>query len=262
MKSFNENITDFCSKKNNRLCIGLDIDNEKLSNQSIDYMRDFIFDIIDNTIDHCPIYKINFAFYEKHGSKGYEILEKIPEFINCRAITIADAKRGDIGNSSKYYSNAILNSLGYDSITVSPYMGTDSIEPFIQNEDKGIFILCLTSNIGSNDFQHLISNSLPLYKHVAKKANSMNINNNIGIVVGATNSKYLKEINEICANIPWLMPGVGFQGGNLEDSINIEGKKGLSIINVSRGIIFAGDGSINDIRKSSLNYTKLIRDLL
>ena len=179
MKSFNENIKNHCLQKNNRLCIGLDVDNEKLSNQSIRYMRDFIFDIIENTIDHCPIYKINFAFYEKHGSKGYEILEKIPEFINNRAITIADAKRGDIGNSSKYYSKAILDSLGYDSITISPYMGEDSIAPFTQNLSKGIFILCLTSNSGSNDFQHLVSNNLPLYKHVAKKANSMNLNNNI-----------------------------------------------------------------------------------
>ena len=113
MQSFNKNIIQFCKEKNNRLCIGLDVDNNKLSNSSIDYMRDFIFDIIDSTIYHCPIYKINFAFYEKHGSKGYEILEKIPDFINNRAITIADAKRGDIGNSSKYYSNAILDLLGY-----------------------------------------------------------------------------------------------------------------------------------------------------
>ena len=262
MKSFNENIKNHCLQKNNRLCIGLDVDNEKLSNQSIGYMRDFIFDIIENTIDHCPIYKINFAFYEKHGSKGYEILEKIPDFINNRAITIADAKRGDIGNSSKYYSKAILDSLGYDSITISPYMGEDSIAPFTQNLSKGIFILCLTSNSGSNDFQHLVSNNLPLYKHVAKKANSMNLNNNIGIVVGATNSKYLKEINEICPSIPWLMPGVGFQGGSLNDSIKIEADSGLSIINVSRGVISAGDGSIIEIRKSSLNYTKLIRELL
>ena len=232
--SFNQKLKNICLEKNNRLCIGLDIDNEKLSNNSLDFMQEFIKDIISATIDLCPVYKINFAFYEKHGSKGYEILEKIPDFINGRAITIADAKRGDIGNSSKYYSKAILNLLGYDSITISPYMGEDSIEPFTQNENKGIFILCLTSNSGSNDFQHLISNNLPLYKHVAKKAKNMNVNNNIGIVVGATNNEYLKEINEICPSMPWLMPGVGFQGGSLENSIRIEGQKGLSIINVSR----------------------------
>ena len=102
MKNFNEIIKENCLKKNNRLCIGLDLDNNKLSNNNIDYMEEFIYDIIESTIDHCPIYKINFAFYEKHGSKGYKILEKIPEVINNRAITIADAKRGDIGNSSKY----------------------------------------------------------------------------------------------------------------------------------------------------------------
>ena len=262
MQSFNKNIIQFCKEKNNRLCIGLDVDNNKLSNSSIDYMRDFIFDIIDSTIDHCPIYKINFAFYEKHGSKGYEILEKIPDFINNRAITIADAKRGDIGNSSKYYSNAILDLLGYDSITISRYMGEDSIDPFIQNPKKGAFILCLTSNRGSNDFQHLISNNLPLYKYVATKAKEMNINEHIGIVVGATNSAYLKEINKICPALPWLMPGVGFQGGSLKDSINIEGENGLSIINVSRCIIFAVNGTIDDIRNSSLKYTKQIREIL
>ena len=263
MQSFNKNIIEFCLKKNNRLCIGLDIDNEKLSNQSVDYMRDFIFDIIDSTIDHCPIYKINFAFYEKHGSKGYEILEKIPDFINGRAITIADAKRGDIGNSSKYYSNAILNLLGYDSMTISPYMGEDSIEPFIQNENKGIFILCLTSNSGSSNFQKKKIGDKELYLHVSELAVTMNVNNNIGLVVGATQNNQMEFIKNYSADLPWLIPGVGFQGGSLEDSIIIGSKNNSTpIINISRGIIYAGNGTIDDIRIATEDYTKKIRNIL
>ena len=262
MKNFNQIIKETCLNKNNRLCIGLDLDNNKLSDNSISYMEEFIYDIIEATIDHCPIYKINFAFYEKHGSKGYKILEKIPEIVNNRAITIADAKRGDIGNSSKYYAHAIFKKLGYDSITVSPYMGQDSIEPFMQYKDKGVFILCLTSNKGSNDFQQLKCHDLELYKHVGLIANKSNNNNNVGIVVGATNSSFLGEIKNICGDIPWLMPGVGFQGGSLSDSIKIEGESGLSIINVSRDIIYNGDGNLEDIRTSSLKYTEKIRELL
>ena len=262
MTSFNNIIKEKCFHKNNRLCIGLDLDDNKLAVNSITYMEGFIKDIIESTIDHCPIYKINFAFYEKHGAKGFSILEKIPEFINNRAITIADAKRGDIGNSSKFYAEAILNSLGYDSITVSPYMGLDSVKPFMCYVNKGVFVLCLTSNEGSSDFQQLRINGVNLYKKVAIMANKCNVDNNIGIVVGATNSNHLNEIKKISSDIPWLMPGIGFQGGKLDESISIEGKNGLSIINVSRGILYSGNGTIEDIRTSSLEYTKKIRELL
>ena len=262
MIKFNKKMKDLCIAKNNRLCIGLDIDNEKLPNQSIDYMKGFILDIIEATVDICPIYKINFSFYEKLGSKGYNLLEFIPEMINNRAITIADSKRGDIGNSSKYYAKAVFETLAYDSITVNPYMGGDSLRPFIEYNDKGIFILCLTSNIGSSDFQKLQYNGKALYEHVAMKAESLNENENIGIVLGASNSDYFKQIKNITKKLPWLMPGVGFQGGNLSDSIKIEGDNGLSIINVSRGIIYAGNGSIDEIRKSAMEYTKKIREII
>ena len=132
----------------------------------------------------------------------------------------------------------------------------------MQYKNKGVFVLCLTSNPGSNDFQQLMFEGMELYKHVGLLVNKNKINNNVGIVVGATNSQFLNEIKNICNDIPWLMPGVGFQGGNLSNSIKIEGEKGLSIINVSRGIIYNGDGSIEDIRKNSLKYTEAIRKLL
>ena len=220
--SFNKILKNKCLTKNNRLCIGLDIDNQKLKNTSLDYMQNFIKDIIDATIDICPVYKINFSFYEKHGSKGFSIIEELCKHIDNKAITIADAKRGDIGNSSKYYAQAIFNHFNFDSVTVSPYMGMDSIEPFSKfDKNKGVFILALTSNPGSENFQKKLIKQKELYKHVIELSNEMNLNKNIGIVVGATNIDYLKDIDKISNSLPWLMPGIGFQGGNLEKSVSI-----------------------------------------
>lgn len=260
--NFNEKIKSKCFEKNNRLCLGLDVDNNLLENNSLDYMNSYIEDIINATIDLCPIYKVNFSFYERYGSKGYKILEKIPEYINNRAISIADAKRGDIGNSSIYYAKSIFDYLGYDSITVSPYMGRDSIEPFINYKDKGVFVLGLTSNIGSNDFQKLNVNNVAVYKFVIKLCNSMNKYNNIGLVIGATNDKDLKDVESVSSPMPWLMPGIGFQGGNLEKSLKIGEENFLSIINVSRGILTNKNKQVEDIKEATLNYTLKIRDLI
>ena len=262
MDTFNNRLLKTCIEKNNRLCLGLDLDNRKLKVDTLSYFEGFIKDIIDTTIDLCPIYKINFAFYERLGKKGYHILDEITQYINGRAITIADAKRGDIGNSSKYYAEAIFNTLNYDSITVSPYMGYDSIQPFC-GYNKGVFILCLTSNSGSENFQNKIINKQKLYLHVAKLASSMNDDDNIGLVVGATKNNQMKEIRKKTKGLPWLIPGVGFQGGSLKDSIQIGSQyKSLPIINVSRGIIYAGGGSLDDIRKATEDYTEKIRNIL
>jgi len=261
--SFNNNLKNECIKKNNRLCIGLDVDNKKLKNTSLGFMKDYIKDIIDSTIDLCPVYKINFAFYERHGSRGFKILEDISKFIGTRAITIADAKRGDIGNSSKHYAEAAFKHFDFDSITVAPYMGIDSIEPFVSfDSSKGVFILALTSNDGSENFQKKHIQNKELYKHVIEMSNNLNNNNNIGIVIGATNTRYLKEVKEVSSQLPWLMPGIGFQGGDLKESIQIGEQSFLSLVNVSRGILYSGKGSINDIRKATENYTEQIRDIL
>ena len=269
MKNFNKKIKEICELKNNRLCLGLDIDNSKLKKTSLEYMQDFIFDIIEATIDLCPIYKINFAFYEKHGSKGYNILEKISEKFNDNTITIADAKRGDIGNSSKFYAESIFEHFNFDSITVSPYMGYDSILPFTLNENKGVFILCLTSNSGSSDIQSLMFNNSYVYENVINIALKINHLNNIGLVVGATKINNLNLIKEKSDNLPWLMPGVGFQGGNLKKSLEVGelNHKGLAIINVSRGILnFNSDsenyGSITNIRNATENFTNQIREII
>ena len=262
MIKFNEKIKKFCKNKNNRLCLGLDIDNRKLENSSIQYMQDYVIDIIENTIDLCPVYKVNFAFYERLGSQGFKILEKINSIINGRSITIADAKRGDIGNSSKFYAEAVFDYLGFDSITVAPYMGFDSIKPFVDYKNNGVFILCLTSNKGSNDFQKKITDDKEIYKHVISMAKKNNCFNNIGLVIGATNDKYLKDIKLLSGDLPWLMPGVGFQGGSLDESISIGDQNGLALINVSRGILNSGNRTIADIRKATEEYTEQIRKFL
>ena len=269
MENFNKKIKKVCKMKNNRLCLGLDIDNSKLKNKSLDYMQSFIFDIIDATVDLCPIYKINFAFYEKHGSKGYNLLEKISEKFDQNTVTIADAKRGDIGNSSKYYAESIFEHFNFDSITVSPYMGYDSILPFTLRKDKGVFILCLTSNSGSADIQNLISNNAYIYEHVVNIALKLNSLDNIGLVVGATKVDNLSLLKSKTEELPWLMPGVGFQGGDLKKSLEIgECKdKGISIINVSRGILCyesknGNYGSITSIRNATENFTSQIREIV
>ena len=263
MHNFNDKLKEICLAKNNRLCIGLDVDNTKLKDDSLSYMKDYIIEIIEHTIDLCPIYKINFSFYERYGSKGFAILEDIVKIVDKRAITIADAKRGDIGNSSKYYAKAIFEHFNFDSVTVSPYMGSDSIKPFIDYADKGIFVLGLTSNQGSLDIQKKnIENGMSVFEHVIKMAVDMNINNNVGLVIGATNDKYLEQIKRISSNLPWLMPGVGFQGGDLKKSITLGDRNGLAIINVSRGILNAGNGDILDIRNAVIDYTEKIRENL
>jgi len=261
--SFNSKLKNACEEKNNRLCIGLDI-NPKIDSDDesriIDYIGSFAKEIIDATIEYCPIYKPNLAFYEKYGYKGVKVLETIVDHINGRAITIADAKRGDIGNTTKRYASAIFEKMGFDSITVSPYMGSDSIKPFIENKEKGAFVLCLTSNKSADDFQFINYNGLTLYQKVAKVAAKLNSNDNIGLVVGATKPEYMESIVDYSQGLNWLIPGIGAQGGDLEKSLLICKKSDkIGIINISRGILSAGNGDINDILNATIKYTNEIR---
>ena len=261
--SFNNRLLDKCNQTNNRLCIGLDIDPDKLPSHVSDLssVEDFTKEIIDSTIDFCPVYKPNFAFYERFGSKGFALLENIVAHIGNRAITIADAKRGDIGNTSKHYAHSIFNQFGFDSVTIAPYMGSDAITPFIEDETKGVFVLCLTSNNSAKDFQFITENNNQLYETVADKTKSLNKNNNLGLVVGATNKEQMSALREK-NSLPWLIPGIGAQGGDLETSIRVGNQNGVGIVNVSRSVIYAGNGSIDEISKSALNYTEQIRSFL
>ena len=260
--SFNSRLRTICEAYNNRLCIGLDLDPERLPKKignDLYNMESFAKEIIDATISFCPVYKPNLAFFERFGSKGYSLMERLVEFINGRSITIADGKRGDIGNTSNQYAISIFEKIGFDAITVSPYMGRDSILPFLENKEKGAFVLCLTSNSSSSDIQFSKMGDDYLYEHIAKLSRELNTRDNVGLVVGATNPEKMEKLRCISKDLSWLIPGIGAQGGDLEASITIGNKMGIGIINISRGILYSGNGSLNDIVKSAKEYTRKIQ---
>jgi len=255
--SYKKRLENVCNQKKSRLCIGLDFDLDTMINlkiKDLNSLNSFILDVIDSTIDICAAYKPNFAFYEKYGSKGFKILENIINQVDGKCITIADAKRGDIGNTSKMYAQSIFEYYNFDAVTISPYMGSDSIKPFLQDKSKGAYILCLTSNPSAKEFQYKFNENSFLYQDVAKLASDLNINDNVGLVVGATNSTKMQSIKKIDSSLTWLIPGIGFQGGDLKESVKISNFNSIGIINVSRGIIYSGNQSIDDIRISAMNY--------
>ena len=226
-------------------------------------LKSFLNEIINSTIDFCPIYKPNFAFFENIDKYGFSLLEHIVEVVNSRAIVIADAKRGDIGNTAKHYASKILDKMGFDAITLSPYMGSDSISPFIKNKYKGAFVLCVTSNKSISDIQLLKHESKYIYEYVLEMSFKLSQKNkNLGLVIGSTNINKLDLEKFAKTNMPILVPGIGAQGGNLEESLKLDKLGNLTIINVSRDIIYYKDGSIESIVESALNYTKQIRKIL
>ena len=263
--SFNQRLEEVCKGKNNYLCIGLDIDPDKFPSgrdTSLDGMETFGKEVIDGTIDFCPAYKPNLAFFERFGSKGYALLERLVDHISGRAIVIADAKRGDIGNTSQQYAKAILETMGCDAITISPYMGREAIEPFIENAEKGSFILAVTSNPGARELQEHGGAADPLYKKVIQLAVELNTDDNIGLVVGATQIEVMEDIRKQSKGMPWLIPGVGSQGGDLETALNISHENGMGIINVSRGILYAGNGSMKAVIQAARDYSDKIRGIV
>tara|TARA_R110002153_G_scaffold119073_3_gene263988 strand:+ start:3017 stop:3832 length:816 start_codon:yes stop_codon:yes gene_type:complete len=237
-------------QKKSFLCIGLDVDLNKIPAHLLT-LEDPIFEfnkaIIDATHHLCVAYKPNTAFYEAYGIKGWQALEKTISYINQKypeIFTIADAKRGDIGNTSTMYAKAFFDDLAFDSVTVAPYMGKDSIEPFLAFKDKHTIMLALTSNEGAFDFQTKKVGEVELYKQVLGTSKSWKNSENLMYVVGATKAEYFKEIRKIVPTSFLLVPGVGAQGGNLQDVC----KYGLSeniglLINSSRGIIYASNAA-------------------
>lgn len=236
-------------KKQSFLCIGLDVDLNKIPKYLlVDSDPIFAFNkaIIDATHHLCVAYKLNTAFYEAYGIKGWQALEKTINYLNKNhpeIFTIADAKRGDIGNTSTMYAKAFFDDLGFDSVTVAPYMGKDSVEPFLAFKDKHTILLALTSNQGAFDFQTLSVNNNQLYKEVLKVSKSWENSENLMYVVGATKAEYLTEIRQIIPNSFLLVPGVGAQGGNLQEvcKYGMTDTIGL-LINSSRGVIYASQG--------------------
>jgi len=232
-------------KKRSYLCVGLDTDLNKIPKHLLseaDPVFSFNKIVIDATKDLCIAYKPNLAFYEALGPKGLESLQKTIEYIPDEIFTIADAKRGDIGNTSLMYAKAFYDELNFDAITLSPYMGEDSISPYLQYNDKWVILLALTSNKGSSDFQKLMIDDKPLYDHVMYKSASWGSSDQIMYVVGATQPDSLKIIRENFPDHFLLIPGVGAQGGDLE----VISKNGFNsdcglIVNSSRGIIYGSD---------------------
>ncbi|TBN06436.1 orotidine-5'-phosphate decarboxylase [Hyunsoonleella flava] len=235
-------------KKQSFLCIGLDVDLDKIPQhllQKEDPIFEFNKEIIDATHHLCVAYKPNTAFYEAYGLKGWRALEKTINYLNenhPNIFTIADAKRGDIGNTSTMYAKAFFEDLQFDSVTVAPYMGKDSVEPFLAFEDKHTIMLALTSNIGAFDFQTLSVNNQELYKEVLEVSKTWTNSENLMYVVGATKAEFLAEIRQIVPDSFLLVPGVGAQGGNLQDvcKYGMNDTVGL-LINSSRGIIYASN---------------------
>ena len=236
------------NQKKSFLCVGLDVDLSKIPVHLLkeeDPIFEFNRQIIDATHHLAVAYKPNTAFYEAYGIKGWIALEKTINYINQNypeLFTIADAKRGDIGNTSTMYAKAFFEDLNFDSVTVAPYMGSDSVEPFLAFENKTTILLALTSNKGGLDFQGLKIGNNELYKEVLKTALTWKNSENLMFVVGATKAEYFSEIRKIVPNHFLLVPGVGAQGGNLQDVCKYGLNKDCGLlINSSRGIIYAGN---------------------
>ncbi len=242
-------------QKKSYLCVGLDTDLAKIPSHlqaHPDAVFEFNKQIIDATQDLCVAYKINTAFYEAMGLKGWEAMEKTVQYIPKEQFVIADAKRGDIGNTSSQYAKAFFEALNFDAITVAPYMGEDSVKPFLEFENKWAIVLGLTSNTGSKDFEQLKlaredmnhgGQNEFLYETILKKVSSWGTNENLMFVVGATKASDLEHIRKIIPDHFLLVPGVGFQGGSLKEvsAYGLIKDCGL-LVNASRAIIYASEG--------------------
>ncbi len=235
-------------KKESFLCVGLDADLEKIPSHLLE-LDDPIFEfnrqIIDATKDFCVAYKPNLAFYESLGVKGWESLQKTMDYIPSDIFTIADAKRGDIGNTSRMYAKTFFEYFNFDSVTVAPYMGNDSVSPFLEFRNKWVILLAATSNVGGLDFQYKkIEGGKRVFEEVLKKSLEWGNEENLMYVVGATRAEMLSDVRAIVPDAFLLVPGVGAQGGSLEEVV----KYGMNdtcglLVNSSRGIIYAGLGN-------------------
>ncbi len=240
---FGRKLRETVVRNNSLLCVGLDPDPQHLP-ASVSITQ-FNREIVAATHDLVCAYKPNFAFYEARGIEGMRALEETVSCIPSDIPVIGDAKRGDIGNTAKQYARALYDSFGFDAATISPYLGFDSVEPFIAYAEKGVFLLCRTSNPSAKDFQDLVAEGKPLYEHVALKALEWNAHGNVGLVVGATYIHELARIRELCPGMNLLVPGIGTQGGDIEAAVRrgTDSTGAGIILNVSRAVIFASPNS-------------------
>ena len=261
MTSFLQKLEAACQANRSLLCVGLDPDPRLMPTADI-----FGFNraIIDATRDLVCAYKPNLSFYEAQGLEGLRALGQTVEHIrtvSLGVIIIGDAKRGDIASSSAGYATAIFDQWGFDSVTVNGYLGRDSVEPFLEYDDKGAFVLCRTSNPGAVDFQDIKDKKgVPLYQSVARAVGGWSADGNLGLVVGATYPDELKAVREICPQMPILIPGVGSQAGDLRHAVvngtDAQGRR--AIISASRSIIYASSGP--DFAEAARREASALRD--
>ena len=279
MKPFNLRLSKLIKSKRSHLCVGLDMNPEAMgsSNTTLDELKKHSFKVIDATSDLASAFKPNLAFFERWGSEGFKWLEELMDYFPDDLIIIGDAKRGDIGNTAKQYAYSLFTHFDFDAVTLSPYMGKDSITPFIDNPEKGAFILCRTSNPSAEDLQNQQINikssdqtlnsidEIPnemLFDKTAQLCVEWNKNNNVGIVVGATAPKEISRIRNHAPSLPFLIPGIGAQGGDLTQSMVDGNKNGDALINISRGISFSGDLSSKAIRNAAKDYLSQMREII
>ncbi|MCR4439547.1 MAG: orotidine-5'-phosphate decarboxylase [bacterium] len=263
--NFVQDLQQLAQEKDSLLCVGLDIEQERLPRhlgQGHAAMVDFGRAIIDATADLALAYKLNFAFFEAYGLDGWRALEQLRAAIPSDCLAIADAKRGDIGNTMRMYARAIFATLGFDATTASPYLGRDAVEPLLTDPSHGVFFLCLTSNPGARDFQYFSDGRKRLFEHTAATVASWNSAGNCGLVVGATHSEELAGVRTLAPALPFLIPGIGAQGGDLEMAVlyGTDARGELALFNSSRGIIFKSSGP--DFAEAARSEAQALRDAI
>ncbi len=242
--SFNSRLRQTIATRRSLLCVGLDPEIEKLPAslpRTASGLVQFCCEIIQATAPFAAAFKVNFAFFEALGREGWDALAQVAAALPNDLIKIADAKRGDIGNTARLYAAAVFRELPFDALTANPYLGEDAAAPFLEDETKGAFFLCRTSNPSSASVQLFPKKETPLYLHIAREVMKWNRHDNAGLVVGATQPAELEHLRRECPALPFLIPGVGAQGGDLESAVKVgAGAAGdLALINASRAIIYA-----------------------
>lgn len=263
--TFNDRLNEVCIKRNSLVCVGLDVDIEKIPKYILEKKEPISYfsqAIIDATVEYAAAFKINTAFFEAYGSNGWKAMTEIVNYLPDSVIKIADAKRGDIGNTSKMYAKAFFQELSFDAITVNPYLGCDAIAPFLEDEQKGAFILCHTTNKGAEDFQKFSDGKKTLFELVAEKVQQWNLKNNCGLVVGATYPDEMKRLRSLVPELPFLVPGLGAQGGDFDLAIDYAtNEQGVgAIFNFSRSIIYSSESE--DFAEAAGKEAKRIKETI
>ncbi len=272
MAAFVDKLRRASQANDSLLCIGLDPDPDRLPDGVS--TADFNRAVIEATSDLVCAYKPNIAFYEQSGVEGLRALEATVAAAPSGIPVIVDAKRGDMANTAQAYARALFGTWGFDAATVNPYLGGDSLEPFLEYSDKGVFVLCRTSNPGSSDLQALLSTAesgaaVPLYQRVALLALEWNTRGNVGLVVGATQPDELRWVRERCPSMPLLIPGVGAQGGDVAAAVRggVDANGELAIISSSREVLYAfredgADGFAEAARRAAVRARDRMREAL